>query len=142
MDDSRIVCAAISELPITAAQAEEEVWTQTAGAVVAFSGIVRNHDAGRTVERLSYTAHPTAPEALRQAAQQCAHAHPEVRIWAAHRIGELEIGDTALVAACASPHRAEAFDSCQDLVNIIKRTVPIWKEQHYDDGTKAWLGLS
>lgn len=141
MDEPPIVYAGISETPISPAQAEAEISTPTAGAVVSFSGVVRNHDSGRSVTRLNYTAHPSAAEALQQAARRCSAAHPEVRIWVSHRIGELQIGDTALIASCASAHRAAAFTACQELVEIIKHSVPIWKEQHYDDGTKEWLGL-
>lgn len=141
MVESRIVYTGISQTRIAAEQAEAQVWTQTAGAVVTFCGIVRNHDSGREVERLGYTAHPSAEQALQHAAEQCARAHPKVRLWVAHRIGNLSIGDTALVTACASAHRAEAFAACQDLVEIVKQTVPIWKEQFYRDGTKSWAGL-
>lgn len=141
MDENRIIAAAISQTPLDAAEAQSQVWTEAAGAVVVFSGVVRNHDDGRRVERLSYTAHPSAEARLHEAALECAQAHPGVRIWVAHRVGDLAIGDNALVAACASAHRAESFAACQDLVETVKQTVPIWKEQFYQDGTKSWVGL-
>ena len=141
MGESNVVYTGVRETPFDTEQAESEVWTETAGAVVVFSGVVRNHDAGRRVERLSYSAHPSAQDILGDVAQECSSAHAEVRIWVAHRIGDLEIGDTALVAACASAHRAAAFAACQDLVEGVKQKVPIWKQQHYEDGTHAWLGL-
>lgn len=141
MNENSVVYAGLSQTPLDPGQAETDVWAQTAGAVVAFSGIIRNHDAGQSVDRLNYTAHPSAEAALSKAAEETAAAHPGVRLWVSHRIGELHIGDHALVASCASPHRAEAFAACADLVENVKKSVPIWKEQFYSDGTKSWVGL-
>lgn len=141
MTEDTVVCAELGQTPLDPARAETEVWSETAGAVVVFSGIVRNHDAGQRVDRLNYTAHPSAEAALREAAEEAAAAHHDVRFWVSHRIGELNIGDHALVAACASAHRAEAFAACAELVENVKRSVPIWKEQFYSDGTKTWVGL-
>ncbi|GAA1805868.1 molybdenum cofactor biosynthesis protein MoaE [Nesterenkonia flava] len=136
-----VVHTGISETPLDPARAEAEAWDEAAGAVVVFSGIVRNHDGGHDVDRLSYTAHPSAAETLQKVAEQTASSHPGVRIWAEHRVGPLKIGDHALVAAVASAHRAEAFAACADLVETIKAQVPIWKEQFFADGSKEWVGL-
>lgn len=141
MTEDPVIFAGLSQTPLDLGRAEAEVWASTAGAVVVFSGIVRNHDAGLSVDRLNYTAHPSAEKVLHQAAEETAAAHPEVRLWVSHRIGELHIGDHALVASCASAHRAEAFAACADLVENVKKSVPIWKEQFYSDGTKSWVGL-
>lgn len=141
MHENPVVHAGLSPAPLDPGQAEADVWAETAGAVVVFSGIVRNHDAGQSVDRLNYTAHPSAETALRAAAEETAASHPDVRLWVAHRIGELRIGDHAIVASCASAHRAEAFAACADLVENVKKSVPIWKEQFYTDGTKSWVGL-
>lgn len=137
----RVILARLSAEPLTPAQAEEEVWAERAGAVVGFSGIVRNHDQGQPVHRLSYTAHPSAAEAITQVAVDVAARFPTVRVWLAHRVGELGIGDHALVAAVASAHRAEAFEACAELVEATKQQVPIWKEQFFADGSKEWVGL-
>ncbi|MFD5821072.1 molybdenum cofactor biosynthesis protein MoaE [Nesterenkonia xinjiangensis] len=137
----RLLHAALSAEPLDPTRAHHEVWAPTAGAVVDFAGIVRDHDGGRTVERLSYTAHPSAEEALTRVAREVAAAHPSVRIWAAHRVGDLHIGDHALVVAVASAHRAEAFAACAELVEQIKAQVPIWKEQFFADGAKEWVGI-
>lgn len=141
MPEDSVVCAELSQAPLDPARAETQVWSETAGAVVVFCGIVRNHDAGQSVDSLNYTAHPSAEAALREAADEAAAAHHGVRFWVSHRIGELHIGDHALVAACASAHRAQAFAACAELVENVKRSVPIWKEQFYSDGTKTWVGL-
>ncbi|WP_455833938.1 molybdenum cofactor biosynthesis protein MoaE [Pseudarthrobacter siccitolerans] len=149
-----VVNAVLSAEPISVDQAIAAVESDTAGAVVSFSGVVRNHDGGKAVERLSYSAHPTAHQVMadvvaRLAAEQTAavdsagpgggSAQP-VRIWAAHRIGMLEIGDPALVCAVAAAHRGQAFAVCSELVDRIKEQVPIWKEQFFTDGTVEWVG--
>lgn len=138
----RVVAALLSEETLHAGQAEEEVWSDRTGAVVTFAGIVRNHDGGRAVDRLDYSAHPTAQARLREVAQEVADRHPAVRLWTAHRVGRLWVGDHALVAAAASAHRAEAFAACAELVEEIKAEVPIWKRQLFSTGESEWVGIS
>ncbi len=142
------VVAVLSDAPISVDQAIAAVESDTSGAVVSFSGVVRNHDGGKAVLRLSYTAHPSAEQVLAEvvagllrdhAGEQDAAAAP-VRIWAAHRVGPLEIGDPALVCAVAAAHRGQAFMLCSELVDRIKEQVPIWKEQFFTDGTVEWVG--
>lgn len=144
-----VVSAVLSAEPISVDQAIAAVESDTAGAVVSFSGVVRNHDGGKAVERLSYSAHPTAHRVMadvvaRLVAEQNAEAGAgtgqPVRIWAAHRVGMLEIGDPALVCAVSAAHRGQAFAVCSDLVDRIKEQVPIWKEQFFSDGTVEWVG--
>jgi molybdopterin synthase catalytic subunit len=151
-----VVNAVLSPEPISVNQAIAAVESDTAGAVVSFSGVVRNHDGGKAVERLSYSAHPTAHQVMadvvaRLAAEQQAAGEGDgeeapgsspqpVRIWAAHRIGMLEIGDPALVCAVSAAHRGQAFAVCSELVDRIKEQVPIWKEQFFADGTVEWVG--
>lgn len=139
--EERVVAAFLSQEPLNPARAEAEVWSSRAGAVVGFSGIVRDHDGGQPVQKLNYTAHPTAEVTLQQVAARLAAKFPTVRIWVAHRVGPLEIGDHALVAAVASGHRQEAFAACSELVEEIKAQVPIWKEQFFTDGGKEWVGI-
>jgi molybdopterin synthase catalytic subunit len=142
-----VVHAVLSAEPISVDQAIAAVESDTAGAVVSFSGVVRNHDGGKSVERLSYSAHPTAHQVMadvvaRLVAEQAGggSATQPVRIWAAHRIGMLEIGDPALVCAVSAAHRGQAFAVCSELVDRIKEQVPIWKEQFFADGTVEWVG--
>jgi molybdopterin synthase catalytic subunit len=145
-----IVHAVLSAEPISVEQAIAAVESDTAGAVVSFSGVVRNHDGGKQVSRLSYSAHPTAHQVMADvvAALVAEHSVPAgganqqqpVRIWAAHRIGMLEIGDPALVCAVSAAHRGQAFAVCAELVDRIKDQVPIWKEQFFADGTVEWVG--
>ncbi len=140
-----VVHAVLSAEPISVDQAIAAVESDTAGAVVSFSGVVRNHDGGKAVERLSYSAHPTAHQVLADVVAQLVAEHSgetgtPVRIWAAHRVGSLEIGDPALVCAVAAAHRGQAFAVCSELVDRIKDQVPIWKEQFFTDGSVEWVG--
>jgi molybdopterin synthase catalytic subunit len=156
-----VVNAVLSAEPISVAQAIAAVESDTAGAVVSFSGVVRNHDGGKPVERLSYSAHPTAHQVMADVVAQLVAEHSghavgaavgaatagaaagggePVRIWAAHRVGMLEIGDPALVCAVSASHRGQAFEVCSELVDRIKEQVPIWKEQFFSDGTVEWVG--
>ncbi|HIY67506.1 MAG TPA: molybdenum cofactor biosynthesis protein MoaE [Candidatus Agrococcus pullicola] len=107
------------------------------GAVIVFHGVVRDHDGGRGVSALEYSAHPDAERLLRE----CLRAPEGVRLAAAHRTGTLTIGDTALIAAASSAHRPEAFAALESLVTRIKAEVPIWKRQHFTDGATEWVGL-
>jgi len=101
---------------------------------------VRDHDHGLSVTALDYEAHPEAAAFLTAACSQVAE-RTGLRVAAAHRVGSLVVGDTALVAAVAAPHRHEAYAACEELVDLIKLTVPIWKRQHLRDGATEWVGL-
>lgn len=140
-----VVAALLSAEPISVEVAMAAVESQAAGAVVSFSGIVRNHDGGKPVTRLRYSAHPRAAQVLQEVVSSLAEGirdpdHHAVRVWVAHRVGPLEIGEAALVCAVASSHRAEAFELCATLVERIKAEVPIWKEQFFTDGSVEWVG--
>lgn len=111
------------------------------GGLVVFVGLVRDHDGGKGVEGLDYSAHPAAPDRLREVCDQVAQRAPGVRLAAVHRVGTLAIGDLAVVVAAASAHRGEAFTAARDLIDTLKSTVPIWKHQSFDDGGTEWVGL-
>lgn len=144
-----VVAASVTEEPIDAAALESAVLSAADGALVTFRGVIRDHDAGRAVVRLDYSAHPDAVDFLRAACERIAGAGAEgddgvrerVTVAAQHRIGSLAVGDVAVVAVVAAAHRAAAFAACANLVDEIKTTVPIWKRQHHDDGTSAWQNL-
>ncbi|MFK4852672.1 molybdenum cofactor biosynthesis protein MoaE [Microbacterium sp. ZW T6_19] len=132
--------ALITDEPIDEAAVRAAVGGDADGAVVMFCGVVRDHDGGRAVESLDYRAHPDAERFLSEIVERIA-AETGRRVAAAHRVGDLRIGDVALFAAASAGHRAEAFEACELLVEEIKRGVPIWKRQHYDDGVSEWVGL-
>lgn len=132
--------AQITDEPIDEAAVRAAVGGDADGAVVMFCGVVRDHDGGRAVRALDYRAHPDAERFLQEIVDRIA-AETGRHVAAAHRVGDLRIGDVALFAAASAGHRAEAFDACELLVEEIKRGVPIWKRQHYDDGVSEWVGL-
>jgi molybdopterin synthase catalytic subunit len=132
--------AIVTDETLDAASLEAWVLDETHGALVTFRGVIRNHDHGEQVSALDYSAHPDAERFVREACVSI-EAEFDVRVAAAHRIGALRIGDTALVAAVSSAHRAEAFAACSKLVDTIKLTVPIWKRQHLADGETEWVGI-
>lgn len=137
---TRILRAALTDEPISLSDHEELVASVEAGAVVGFSGVVRNHDGGRQVLRLEYSAHPSAAETLFEVLAEVAASTSGVRAMAAsHRVGPLELGDAALVVAVAADHRGAAFDTCALLVDTIKERIPVWKHQFFADGTDEWV---
>jgi len=139
-DAAADVLARISSEPIAVDAVEEFVRASANGAVVGFSGVVRDHDGGRSVSALEYQAHPEAERFLAECCREVA-ASTGLRVAAIHRVGALEIGEIALVAAVAAPHRREAFEACAELVELIKQRVPIWKRQRFSDGVSEWVGL-
>ena len=110
-----------------------------AGGVALFTGVVRDNDHGRDVQRLSYSAHPTAAEQLRRVCAEVAAAFDVTAVAAVHRVGDLAIGDLAVVVAVSCPHRAEAFTACRALIDELKDSVPVWKHQVFGDGESEWV---
>ncbi|CCQ17011.1 Molybdopterin synthase, large subunit MoaE [Rhodococcus sp. AW25M09] len=132
--------ARISSEPLSTAEVEAAVQDSRHGAVVLFSGIVRDHDGGHAVETLEYRAHPDAERFLSRCCAEVS-ADTGLAVAAVHRVGDLRVGDLALVAAVGSAHRAEAFEACARLVERIKAEVPIWKRQGFEGGRTEWVGL-
>jgi molybdopterin synthase catalytic subunit len=110
-----------------------------AGGISVFVGAVRDHDLGRDVVRLSYSAHPSAAAELRRVAEKVAASFSVTAVAAVHRVGDLEVGDVAVVVAVSCPHRGEAFDACRALIEELKASVPIWKHQRYAGGESDWV---
>ena len=136
-----VLRAELTERTIELAEHEALVAHQAAGAVVGFAGVVRDHDGGRTVMRLEYSAHPTAQQTLADVAAEIAAGCRGVRAVAvSHRVGTLQIGDAALVAAVAADHRGAAFETCELLVDAVKARLPVWKHQFFADGSDEWVG--
>ncbi|HEY7262568.1 MAG TPA: molybdenum cofactor biosynthesis protein MoaE [Trebonia sp.] len=112
-----------------------------AGGEVLFAGAVRNNDASRGVTSLSYSAHPSAEAELRRVAESIGAKYPDVvGIAAVHRVGDLTVGDLAVVVGVSCPHRAEAFHACHALIDELKASVPIWKHQRFTNGSDEWVG--
>ena len=133
------VLCEISTEPLSVDAHQAVVAGPASGAIVVFSGIVRDHDHGRPVVSLEYVGHPSAAEVLRACREEIL-ADPLVHAVAvSHRVGQLQVGDAALVAAVSAAHRAEAFAACERLVDIVKQRLPIWKRQVFPDGADEWV---
>ncbi|MGX9297676.1 molybdenum cofactor biosynthesis protein MoaE [Tsukamurella paurometabola] len=138
---AEVVLARVTEEPIDLAAHEAAVTRPEAGAVVGFIGAVRDHDGGRDVTGLEYSAHPTAERVIAEVVRREADAAQGVRAVAvSHRVGPLAIGDAALVVAVSADHRAAAFTTCARIVDAVKEALPVWKHQLFRDGTDEWVG--
>jgi molybdopterin synthase catalytic subunit len=131
---------ALRDVPLDVAEVLAAVADPQAGGVVSFTGLVRDHDGGRAVTALEYTAHPDAEAALRRVAEAVAADLPVHALAAAHRTGLLEVGDVAVVVAASASHRDQAFAAARRLIDDLKATVPIWKRQVFVDGEDEWVG--
>lgn len=140
MSTGTAVTTGVVETPISTAELEPDVLTDTCGAVVTFSGVIRDHDEGRGVDRLHYESHPLAGTQIAEVAADIAARHPKVRLSVVHRVGDLSIGDIALAAVVASAHRRDSFLACSELIDEVKSRVAIWKHQHFSDGSDEWVG--
>ncbi|MGW0435247.1 molybdenum cofactor biosynthesis protein MoaE [Micromonospora sp. NPDC003197] len=135
----RTAHVAVTDEPLDLAAHEAAVADPRAGAVVSFQGVVRDHDHGRVVTRLEYEGHPSATDVLREVAAEIAADPAVYAIAVSHRLGPLEIGESALVASVSTAHRAAAFAACARLVDEVKERLPVWKHQVFADGTEEWV---
>ena len=129
----------LSSQPIDAAALVESVHAPDRGAVVTFAGVVRNHHAGREVVSLGYSAYGSMAEQVCADVCDEAAARWNVRVALNHRVGELQIGDAAIVVVVAAGHRDAAFNACRWVVDQVKSRAPIWKRERYADGSEAWV---
>ncbi|NJQ04382.1 molybdenum cofactor biosynthesis protein MoaE [Streptomyces lonarensis] len=133
---------AVRETPLSLDEVFAAVPHTEAGGTALFVGTVRDHDGhaeGAAVTSLAYEAHPTAAARLREVAAAVVADFPVRALAAVHRVGELRVGDVAVVVAVACPHREEAFAACRRLIDDLKRDVPIWKHQTFADGSREWV---
>ncbi|WP_420894526.1 molybdenum cofactor biosynthesis protein MoaE [Streptomyces cinnamoneus] len=131
---------AVRDTPLSLDEVFAAVGDDAAGGTALFVGTVRDHDGGADVAGLGYSAHPSAEAELRRVAQKVVDDFPVRALAAVHRVGELAVGDLAVVVAVSCPHRAEAFAACRRLIDDLKSEVPIWKHQNFADGTEEWVG--
>ncbi len=131
--------AELRDTPLSVDEVLAAVADPGAGGIALFVGTVRDHAGDQEVTRLSYSAHPSAQAELRTVAEKVAASFGVRALAAVHRVGELAVGDLAVVVAVACPHRAEAFEACRTLIDDLKHNVPIWKHQQFGDGTNEWV---
>ena len=137
---SQIRLIAIRETELSVDEVRAAVADPAAGGEVLFVGTVRDNDADRGVTALSYTAHPSAEAELRRVAEDIVAKYDVIAVAAVHRVGDLSVGDLAVVVGVACAHRAEAFHACHALIDELKASVPIWKHQRFTDGSSEWVG--
>ncbi len=135
----RVVHALVTTDPVDVTALEALVADASAGAVVSFGGIVRDHDGGRAVTMIEYVGHPSAQDVLARVAADVAARTDVEALAVAHRLGPLQVGDAALVVAVSAAHRQEAFAAAALLVDEVKEHLPVWKRQEFPDGTDEWV---
>ena len=133
---------AVVERPLSPDDIATRVDDPAAGGIVIFSGVVRNETGGRPVKFLEYEAHAGMAEAkLREIGAAIRRRWPGVkRVAMLHRIGRLEIGESSVLIAVSAAHRGDAFEACRYAIDTLKRTVPVWKKEYFEDG-EVWVGL-
>lgn len=131
----------ITEQPLDGASLMRYVQTPRDGAVVLFTGVVRDNFGGRATDHLVYEAYAgLAVPVLEQLAAEAQQQWEIGRVAVHHRIGRLGIGETAVVVAVAAPHRHAAFAAAEQIMDRIKEVAPIWKREHWSDGEAEWVG--
>lgn len=130
----------VREQPLSIDEMYLAVRDPRAGGVALFVGTVRAADHGHDVKGLSYSAHPTVDLRIAEIAAAVSGRHDLVALAVVHRVGELAVGDLAVVAATSAVHRGAALAACRDLIDEIKTGLPIWKHQMFGDGTDEWVG--
>lgn len=130
----------VRDAPLSADEAIAAVRRPGAGGIALFLGTVRDENDGRQVTLLEYEAYtPMAEKEMRDIAAEIESEIEGARLAVLHRVGRLQIGDTAVICAASAPHRGEAFRACRALIDRIKERVPIWKREHGPDGP-YWVG--
>jgi molybdopterin synthase catalytic subunit len=130
----------IQDTPLSVDDVLKSLDDEASGGLVVFVGRVRNHHHGKGVTGLSYSAHPTALDRLQEVCARVAEEYDVRALAAVHRVGDLAIGDLAVVVATTSGHRGGAFEASRALIDTLKAEVPIWKHQLFSDGTEEWVG--
>jgi MoaE-MoaD fusion protein len=130
----------LSDEPLSLERAVDEVRDEEAGAIATFSGTTRISSRGRRVTRLEYEAYEgMAENVMRGIAQDLRARYNVSNVAIHHRIGTVGIGETSVVIAVSSPHRAEALAACRDAIDALKERVPLWKKEVYEGG-EEWIG--
>jgi molybdopterin synthase catalytic subunit/molybdopterin converting factor small subunit len=136
------VLAEVRDAPLSVDEALRHVQHPGAGAVVVFLGVVRDRADGKDVARLDYEAYlELANKEMLRIVDALTREYPGTRVAAVHRVGELSVGDTAVIVAASAAHRGDAFTVCRAAIDRIKETVPIWKKEWSPDGSALWVNL-
>jgi molybdopterin synthase catalytic subunit len=131
---------ALRDEPLKSDEVLAALGDDAGGGITLFVGRVRDHDQGKGVVGLDYSAHPSALDVMTDVCRTVAARHDVVAVAAVHRTGRLGIGDAAVILGAVAHHRGESFTAAEDLIDTLKREVPIWKHQVFTDGTDEWVG--
>jgi molybdopterin synthase catalytic subunit len=139
---SHIRLIAIRDAELSVDEVRAAVADPAAGGIVLFLGAVRDNDEDRGVISLGYSAHPSAEAELRRVTEEIVAKYSDdvIGVAAVHRVGDLAIGDLAVIVGVSCGHRAEAFEACHALIDELKASVPVWKHQRFTDGSCEWVG--
>lgn len=140
MSESVIRLCDLREEPLDVSEVVAALEDDVSGGLTLFVGRVRDHDGGKGVTGLDYSAHPSALDRMREICGRVAQEYDVHGVAAVHRTGSLGIGDIAVVIATTAAHRGEAFDASRALIDTLKAQVPIWKHQRFADGSDEWVG--
>ena len=140
MSHSALRLVDLRETPLDVAEVVASLDDDASGGLTLFVGRVRDHDGGRDVDGLDYSAHPSALEKMREVCDRVAEEYDVHGVSAVHRTGTLAIGDVAVIVATTAAHRGEAFAASKALIDTLKAEVPIWKHQRFGDGSDEWVG--
>ena len=140
MSHSALRLVDLRETPLDVSEVVAALDDDASGGLTLFVGRVRDHDGGREVDGLDYSAHPSARERMREVCERIATEYDVHGVAAVHRTGTLAIGDIAVVVATTAAHRGEAFAASKALIDTLKAEVPIWKHQRFGDGSDEWVG--
>jgi molybdopterin synthase catalytic subunit len=134
---------AIAFSPLSLEQAYQLADEGRNGAIALFSGMVRNQTDGQSVIALEYQAYePMALAVFKQIAAEIRTRWPDItHVVIHHRTGKLTIGEISVLVAIGSPHRSEAFAACQYAIDTLKHNAPIWKKEHWQDGSTSWVSI-
>jgi molybdopterin synthase catalytic subunit len=142
LDTSSPDAFAIAAHPLSLDEAYQLADDGANGAIVVMSGMVRNQTDGRAVVALEYQAYePMALRVFQQIAAEIRQQWPVTHIVIHHRTGRLAIGDISVLVAVGCPHRSEAFAACQYAIDTLKHNAPIWKKEHWADGSSSWVSI-
>jgi molybdopterin synthase catalytic subunit len=138
-EDASGHCAGITRETIQERELIDRLRRDEDGAVGTFLGVVRNHSGGRRTLHLDYEGYePMALQVMADLAREVAERHAVGRVGMVHRLGRLEIGEASVCVVVTSPHRQAAFEACLEGINRLKKTVPIWKKEYFEDG-EVWV---
>lgn len=134
-----MIHVSISDQPLSLQDCQSQIQDAACGGLAFFVGDVRNHNQGNQIQRLEFTSYvPMAEKEMKRLAEAILAETGASHLYAAHRIGLLEVGDTAVIIGASAKHRDAAFQACRLMIDRLKESVPIWKKEVADDGT-YWI---